>query len=154
MGNKAGGLTTILEKSLGAVAKSGTTPLMGVFDYAEPITTRGFAFVDTPGYDPVCVTGQVASGSTIVLFTTGRGSVFGYKPAPSIKVTSNTAIYEKMPDDMDFNAGQILDGADLHATAAALLDLTIAVASGQPSKSEAQGVGESEFVPWNLGGTL
>ena len=154
VGNKAGGLTTILEKSLGAVAKSGTTPLMGVFDYAEPITTRGFAFVDTPGYDPVCVTGQVASGSTIVLFTTGRGSVFGYKPAPSIKVTSNTAIYEKMPDDMDFNAGQILDGADLHATAAALLDLTIAVASGQQSKSEAQGVGESEFVPWNLGGTL
>lgn len=153
-GNKVGGLTTILEKSLGAVAKSGTSPLMGVFDYAEPITTRGFTFVDTPGYDPVCVTGQVASGCNLVLFTTGRGSVFGFKPAPSIKITSNTAVYEHMSDDMDFNAGKVLDGADLQATANELLDLMVAVASGQPSKSEAQGVGEAEFNPWNLGGTL
>ncbi len=153
-GNKVGGLTTILEKSLGAVAKSGSTPLMDVFDYGEPITTRGFSFVDTPGYDPVCVTGQVASGCNLVLFTTGRGSVFGYKPAPSIKIATNTAIYEHMIDDMDFNAGKVLDGGDMQTTADELLDLMIAVASGQPSKSEAQGVGESEFVPWSLGGTL
>jgi len=153
-GNKVGGLTTILEKSLGAVAKSGTSPLMGVYDYAEPVTTRGFAYVDTPGYDPVCVTGQVASGSTLVLFTTGRGSVFGFKPAPSIKITTNSEIYAHMIDDMDFDAGVVLHGADLHTTAEQLLDLAVAVASGQPTKSEAQGVGESEFIPWNLGGVL
>ncbi len=153
-GNKVGGLTTILEKSLGAVAKGGSTPLVDVYEYAEPITTRGFTFVDTPGYDPVSVTGQVASGCNIVLFTTGRGSVFGYKVAPSIKISTNTAIYEHMTDDMDFNAGKVLDGADMQATADDLLDLLIAVASGEQSKSEAQGVGESEFVPWNLGGTL
>lgn len=153
-GNKAGGLTTILEKSLGAVAKGGSTPLMDVFDYAAPITTRGFTFVDTPGYDPVCVTGQVASGCNVVLFTTGRGSVFGYKPAPSIKISTNTTIYDHMLDDMDFNAGQVLDGADMQAAADELFDLVIAVASGQPSKSEAQGVGADEFIPWNLGGTL
>jgi altronate hydrolase len=153
-GNKVGGLTTILEKSLGAVAKSGSTPLTAVYDYAEPITERGFVYVDTPGYDPVCVTGQVASGCTLVLFTTGRGSVFGYKPAPSIKITSNTAIYEHMLDDMDFNAGKVLDEGSLPQAARELLDFTIAVASGQPSKSEAQGVGEAEFTPWNLGSTL
>ena len=153
-GNKVGGLTTILEKSLGAVAKSGSTPLMGVYDYAEPIAERGFVYVDTPGYDPVCVTGQVASGCTLVLFTTGRGSVFGYKPAPSIKITSNTAVYEHMIDDMDFNAGKVLEGGDLQAAADELLDMVIAVASGEPSKSEAQGVGEAEFVPWNLGSVL
>ncbi len=154
VGNKAGGLTTILEKSLGAVAKSGSTPLMDVYDYAEPITSRGFVYVDTPGYDPVCVTGQVASGCNVVLFTTGRGSVFGYKPAPSIKITTNTAIYQHMIDDMDFNAGKVLDGAELQATADELLDLLIAVASGQPSKSEVQDNGAAQFVPRNLGGTL
>ena len=153
-GNKVGGLTTILEKSLGAVAKGGSTPLMDVYDYAESITTRGFTFVDTPGFDPVCVTGLVASGCNIVLFTTGRGSVFGYKPAPSIKVATNTAMYDHMIDDMDFNAGQVLDGADMQKAADDLLDLLIAVASGEPSKSEAQGVGADEFIPWNLGGTL
>jgi altronate hydrolase len=153
-GNKIGGLTTILEKSLGAVAKGGSTPLMGVFEYAEPITTRGFTFVDTPGFDPVCVTGLVASGCTVVLFTTGRGSVFGYKPAPSIKVATNTAMYDHMIDDMDFNAGQVLDGADMQKAADDLLDMVIAVASGESSKSEAQGVGADEFIPWNLGGTL
>ncbi len=153
-GNKVGGLTTILEKSLGAVAKSGSTPLMDVYDYAEPITTRGFTYVDTPGYDPVSVTGQVASGCNIVLFTTGRGSVFGFKPAPSIKIATNTSMYDHMTDDMDFNAGRVLEGADMRATADELLDLLIAVASGQQSKSEAQGVGEAEFLPWNLGGTL
>ncbi len=153
-GNKVGGLTTILEKSLGAVAKGGSSPLMGVFEYAEPVNVRGFSFVDTPGYDPVCVTGQVASGCTVVLFTTGRGSVFGYKPAPSIKITTNTTVYDHMIDDMDFNAGKVLDGADMQATADELFDLMVAVASGQQSKSEAQDVGESEFNPWNLGGTL
>jgi altronate hydrolase len=153
-GNKVGGLTTILEKSLGAVAKSGTSPLMGVYDYAAPVTQRGFVYVDTPGYDPVCVTGQVASGCNVVLFTTGRGSVFGFKPAPSIKITSNSAVYAQMPDDMDFNAGRILDGEDPRETAAALFDLMVAVASGQQTKSEAQGIGEFEYNPWNLGGTL
>ncbi|MBX3065296.1 MAG: altronate dehydratase [Anaerolineae bacterium] len=154
VGNKAGGLTTILEKSLGAVAKSGSSPLMGVFDYAEPVTVRGFSFVDTPGYDPVCVTGQVASGCNVVVFTTGRGSVFGFKPAPSIKVTSNSRIFNYMPEDMDYNAGKVLEGTDIQAAAAELLDLVIDVASGKQSLSEAQGVGESEFTPWNLGGTL
>jgi altronate dehydratase len=153
-GNKVGGLTNIIEKSLGAVAKGGTTPLMGVFDYAEPITVKGFTFVDTPGYDPVCVTGQVASGCNLVLFTTGRGSVFGFRPAPSIKITSNSATYAHMIDDMDFDAGGILRGDSLGQTAEALFDLVIAVASGQLTKSEAQGVGEMEFSPWNLGGTL
>jgi len=151
-GNKAGGLTTIYEKSLGAVAKGGSTPLMGVYEYAEPVTARGFTFIDSPGYDPVSVTGEVAGGCNIVLFTTGRGSTFGFKPAPSIKVVSNTETYEHMIDDMDVNAGKILDGADPKDVAAELLKLTIEVASGQPSKSEAQGVGESEFSPWMLGG--
>jgi altronate hydrolase len=153
-GNKAGGLTTIYEKALGAVAKGGSTPLMGVYDYAEPVTMRGLTFMNSPGYDPVAVTGQVAGGCNLVLFTTGRGSVFGFKPAPSIKVCSNSATYHRMADDMDFNAGKILEGTPLADGAAELLDLTIAVASGQLSKSEAQGVGEAEFIPWNLGGTL
>jgi altronate hydrolase len=154
VGNKVGGLTTIYEKSLGAIAKGGTTPLMGVYDYAERVTARGFTFMDTPGYDPVGVTGQVAGGSNLVLFTTGRGSVFGYKPAPSIKIATNTAIYERMIDDMDINAGSIIEDRDISDVADDLLDLVIRVASGEQSKSEAQGVGEDEFVPWNLGGTL
>jgi altronate hydrolase len=153
-GNKAGGLTTIYEKSLGAVAKGGTTPLMGVYEYAERVTARGFTFMDTPGYDPVSATGQVAGGCNLVVFTTGRGSVFGFKPAPSIKVCSNSATYERMSDDMDVNAGKVLEGMPMEQVAAELLDLMVAVASGQPSKSEAQGVGEAEFNPWNLGGVL
>ncbi len=153
-GNKAGGLTTIYEKSLGAVAKGGSTPLTGVYDYAEPVTARGFAFMDTPGYDPVSVTGMVAGGCNLVLFTTGRGSVFGFKPAPSIKICTNSITYDRMLEDMDLNAGRILDGVPPETVAAELLDLMIAVASGQPSKSEAQGVGEAEFNPWNFGGTL
>src|SRR5581483_162592 len=154
VGNKAGGLTTIYEKSLGAVAKGGSTPLTAVYDYAEPVTARGFTFMDSPGYDPVSVTGQVAGGCNLVLFMTGRGSVFGFKPAPSIKICTNTPTYEHMIDDMDLNAGRVLEGEDMAKVAADLLDLTIAVASGKPSKSEAQGVGEAEFNPWNLGGTL
>lgn len=153
-GNKLGGLTTIYEKSLGAAAKGGTTPLTGVYDYAEPVTARGFTFMDSPGYDPVSVTGQVAGGCNVVLFTTGRGSAFGFKPAPSIKVATNSAMYHHMEEDMDFNAGKVLEGVSMEQAANELLDIVVAVASGQPSKSEAQGVGESEFNPWNLGGTL
>ena len=153
-GNKAGGLTTIYEKSLGAVAKGGTTPLMDVYEYAEPVTTRGFTFMDTPGYDPVSATGQVAGGCNLVVFTTGRGSAFGFKPAPSVKLSTSTALYERMTDDMDFNAGSVLEGVPMQQAAGELLDLLIAVASGKPSKSEAQDVGEEEFVPWNLGGVL
>jgi altronate hydrolase len=153
-GNKAGGLTTIYEKALGAVAKGGSTPLMGVYDYAEPVSARGLTFMNTPGYDPVSVTGQVAGGCNLVLFTTGRGSVFGFKPAPSIKICSNSATYQRMSDDIDVNAGKVLEGVPMGDVAAELLDLVVAVASGQPSKSEAQGVGEAEFNPWNLGGIL
>jgi len=154
VGNKVGGLTTIYEKSLGAVAKGGNTPLMGVYDYSEPITARGFTFMDTPGYDPVGATGQVAGGCNLIVFTTGRGSCFGYKPAPSIKVASNTTMYNTMVDDMDLNAGKVIDGVPMEQVAAELVDLIVSVASGQQSKSEAQGVGEDEFIPWNLGGTL
>ncbi len=153
-GNKLGGLTTIYEKSLGAVAKGGSTPLTGVYDYAEPVTGRGFTFMDSPGYDPVAVTGQVAGGSNLVLFTTGRGSAFGFLPAPSIKLASNSALYQHMEEDMDFDAGRILDGLSMDDAAQELLDMMIVVASGTPSKSEALGVGEAEFNPWNLGGTL
>jgi len=150
-GNKAGGLTNIVEKSLGAVAKGGSTPLTGVYEYAEPVTERGLTFMDTPGNDPISVTGQVAGGSNLVLFTTGRGSVFGFKPSPSIKIATSTALYEHMLDDMDFGAGRVLEGASPIELAEALLDLVIAVASGTPSKSEAQGVGEREFSPWYYG---
>jgi altronate hydrolase len=154
VGNEAGGLTTIYEKSLGAVAKAGSTSLTGVYDYAEPVTARGFVFMNSPGYDPASVTGQVAGGCNLVLFTTGRGSVLGFKPAPSIKISATSALYERMVDDMDLNAGRVLEGADMEAVAAELLDLVVAVASGRPSKSEAQGVGEAEFCPWNVEGTL
>jgi altronate hydrolase len=129
-------------------------PLTGVYEYGEQVTARGFTFMDSPGYDPVSVTGQVAGGCNLILFTTGRGSVFGFKPAPSIKIVTNSDTYNRMVDDMDVNAGKVLDGVPMEEVAAELLDLTIAVASGQPSKSEVQGVGESEFSPWNLGGTL
>ena len=154
VGNEAGGLTTIYEKSLGAVAKAGSTPLTGVYDYAEPVTTRGLAFMNSPGYDPVSVTGQVAGGCNLVLFTTGRGSVFGSKPAPCLKVSTTSALYDRLVDDIDFDAGQALTGADLAGLAGELLDLTISVASGQPSKSETQGIGEAEFCPWDREGTL
>jgi altronate hydrolase len=153
-GNEAGGLTTIYEKALGGVAKGGSTPLADVYEYAEPVTARGLVFMNTPGYDPVSVTGQVAGGCNLVLFTTGRGSVFGFKPAPVIKISTNSTTYRRMADDMDLDAGRVLQGASLEELAAELLDLVVAVASGQPSKSEAQGVGEAEFSPWSLGGML
>ena len=149
-GNKAGGLTNICEKSLGAITKGGSTPLMDVYEYAQAIETQGFAFMDTPGYDPASVTGMVAGGSNLVLFTTGRGSVAGYKPAPVIKICTNTTTYRRMTEDMDWNAGAILDGdSNFESSTAGLLDLVIAAASGRPTKSEAFGMGEVEFVPWN-----
>ena len=153
-GNKAGGITTIYEKSLGALAKGGHTPLTAVTEYAEPVAARGLVFMDTPGYDPVSLTGQVAGGCNLALFSTGRGSGLGGKPAPVIKVCSNSATYGAMPDDIDFNAGVVLEGTDLHAAAADLLELVIRVASGAPTQSERQGFGDTAFIPWSLGGTL
>ncbi len=153
-GNKLGGLTTIYEKSLGAIAKGGSTPLNAVYKYAEQITERGLVVMDTPGYDPISVTGQVAGGSNIIVFTTGRGSCFGYKPAPSIKVASNTTLYENLRDDMDINAGVVLNGVSAQVVGMQILDEIIAVASGKQSKSEAQGIGDEEFAPWILGATM
>ena len=153
-GNKAGGLTTIYEKSLGAVAKAGNTPLVDVLAYAEAVRRPGFSFMDTPGYDPVGATGQAAGGCNLIVFTTGRGSCFGFKPAPSIKIASNSAMYERMTEDMDVNAGTILEGVPMQTVADEIFERILAVASGAQSKSEAQGVGEDEFQPWNLGGVL
>jgi altronate hydrolase len=154
-GNKKGGLTTILEKSLGAAAKGGTSPLTGVYKYAEPVTARGFTFMDSPGYDPASVTGQIAGGCTIVVFTTGRGSAFGSKPAPTIKVATNSEMYGRMRDDMDVNAGDMLtDGVSLEQKGREIYDLILRVASGEESKSEAQGLGDHEFVPWQIGAVM
>ncbi len=154
-GNKAGGLTTILEKSLGAMAKAGSTNLVDVVRYAEPVTARGFVFMDTPGYDPVAATGQVAGGANLVCFTTGRGSVFGCKPSPSIKLATNTPMFERMEDDMDINCGTILDGAEsVQDCGAAHLRAMLRVASGERTKSEAFDSGGSEFAPWVLGATM
>jgi altronate hydrolase len=154
-GNKAGGLTTILEKSLGAVAKGGTTGLMGVYEYAKPVTAKGFVFMDTPGYDPVSATGQVAGGANMICFTTGRGSVYGCKPAPSLKLATNTPMYERMEDDMDINCGAILDGAmTVQEAGEKIFRLILATASGEPSKSEKHGFGQDEFVPWQLGAVM
>ena len=154
-GNKKGGLTTILEKSLGAVAKGGTTGLMGVYEYAEPVTARGMVFMDTPGYDPVSATGQVAGGANMICFTTGRGSVYGCKPSPSLKLATNTPLYERMEDDMDINCGAILDGGmTVDEAGEKIFRLILATASGEPSKSERHGFGADEFVPWQLGATV
>jgi altronate hydrolase len=153
-GNKLGGLTTIYEKSLGAIAKSGTTPMTDVVGYAERIKTRGFVHMDTPGFDPVSVTGQVAGGCNLVVFTTGRGSVFGCRPSPTIKVATNTAMYERMRNDMDVNAGSIVEGATLDEVGNEIFELMLDVASGTKTKSERHGIGEEEFNPWILGATL
>jgi altronate hydrolase len=153
-GNKAGGLTTIYEKSLGAVAKGGSLPLQAVYEYAEPIADHGFTFMDTPGYDPVSATGQVAGGCNIVAFTTGRGSCFGFKPAPSIKIATNSATYERMRGDMDINAGRVLEGTSVEEVGREIFEKIVAVASGELSLSEAQGIGEEEFNPWILGATM
>jgi len=154
-GNKAGGLTTILEKSLGAVAKGGTTNLVEVYRYAEPITAKGFVFMDTPGYDPVSATGQVAGGANLICFTTGRGSVFGCKPAPSLKLATNTPLYRRMSDDMDINCGPIADGeASVAEIGRQIFYLVLATASGRKTKSEELGIGEEEFTPWQLGAVM
>jgi altronate hydrolase len=153
-GNKLGGLTTILEKSLGAAAKGGTTTLNAVYHYADPVTEKGFVFMDTPGYDPVAATGQVAGGANILAFTTGRGSAYGCKPTPSIKLATNTPMYEKMIDDMDINCGDILDGVTLQEKGEEIFREILAVASGKKTKSEELGYGDNEFVPWQIGATM
>ncbi|MFO1067673.1 MAG: altronate dehydratase family protein [Geminicoccaceae bacterium] len=154
-GNKKGGLTTILEKSLGAAAKGGTTNLTGVYKYAEPITTRGFVYMDSPGYDPASATGQVASGGNMIVFTTGRGSCFGFKPVPSLKLATNTAMYNRMHEDMDLNCGTIIDGEEtIEQVGRKIFDLVLKTASGEQSKSEALGMGDNEFVPWQIGAVM
>ncbi len=153
-GNKEGGLTTIYEKSLGAVAKGGSTALVDVVGYAEPVRAKGLVVMDTPGYDPVSMTGIVAGGANVLVFTTGRGSVFGCKPAPSIKVATNTPLYEHMTDDMDVNAGVILEGTPVEAVGREIFEEILAVAGGKKTKSEINGVGEEEFAPWSIGPTL
>jgi len=151
-GNKAGGLTTILEKSMGAVAKAGQADLQAVYEYAEPVTDHGLVFMDTPGYDPVSVTGIVAGGATVVCFTTGRGSVFGCRPTPSVKLATNTEMYQRMAGDMDLNCGRVADGtAVLSQVGDEIFELIIAVASGRQTVSEELGIGQEEFVPWQLG---
>jgi len=154
-GNKAGGLTTILEKSLGAIAKSGTTNLVDVYEYAQPITAQGFVYMDTPGYDPVSATGQVAGGANLICFTTGRGSAYGCAPSPSIKLATNTALWQRQEDDMDINCGGVVDGAEtVQQAGERIFQLMIATASGQHTKSEQHGYGQNEFVPWQLGAVM
>ena len=154
-GNKAGGLTTILEKSLGAAAKGGTTNLVDVYPYAEKITEKGFVFMDTPGYDPASITGMVAGGANIACFTTGRGSVFGCKPTPCLKLATNTTMFDRMAGDMDINCGRIVDGeATIQEMGQNIFDLIASTASGELSKSEKLGIGSDEFVPWTVGAIL
>lgn len=154
-GNKRGGLTTILEKSLGAVAKGGSAPLEDVYLFAEPVTKKGFVFMDSPGYDPCSVTGQIASGANLIVFTTGRGSVSGYKPVPCIKVATNTPMFRHMEEDMDLNTGDIIeDGVTLEAKGREMFEQFIRVASGEVTKSEALGFGGAEFVPWQIGAVM
>ena len=153
-GNKAGGLTTILEKSLGATAKGGSTTLRGVYHYAEQVDAKGFCFMDTPGYDPVSVTGQVAGGCNIVTFTTGRGSAYGCKPSPSIKLATNSDMFHRMSEDMDINCGDVLDGISLEDKGREIFEHILRVASGEHSKSEALGYGDNEFVPWQVGAVM
>jgi len=148
VGNKNGGLTTIYEKSLGAIAKAGTSPLMAVYKYAEPITQKGFVIMDSPGFDPASITGKVASGAQVVVFTTGRGSCFGCKPSPTIKIATNTPMFNRMQEDMDINAGVILEGHSVESVGHDIFERIIATASGQQTLSEAQGIGDEEFCPW------
>jgi altronate hydrolase len=154
-GNKAGGLTTILEKSLGAVAKGGTTNLVEVYEYAQPVIARGFVYMDTPGFDPVSATGQVAGGANLVCFTTGRGSAYGCKPAPSLKLATNSALYARQEEDMDFNCGTIVDGTESVAESGRkFFELILKTASGEKTKSEQWGYGDDEFAPWVVGATM
>jgi altronate hydrolase len=154
-GNKAGGLTTILEKSLGAVAKGGTSNLQAVYEYAETVKDHGFVYMDTPGYDPVSATGQVAGGANLICFTTGRGSAYGCAPSPSLKLSTNTALWRKQEDDMDINCGEIIDGSSTIAEMGQrIFELVLATASGAKSKSELHGYGQNEFVPWQVGAVM
>ena len=153
-GNKAGGLTTILEKSLGAAAKGGTTTLKGVYEYAEKVDAKGFVFMDTPGYDPVSATGQVAGGANVLAFTTGRGSAYGCKPTPSLKLATNSEIYRRMMEDMDINCGDVVDGVSIEDKGREIFDKVLAVASGERTKSEELGYGDNEFVPWQVGAVM
>jgi altronate hydrolase len=154
-GNKAGGLTTILEKSLGAVAKGGTTNLVDVYEYAQAVERKGFVFMDTPGYDPVSATGQVAGGANLIVFTTGRGSAYGCAPAPSIKLATNTELWRRQEEDLDINCGGIADGDDtIEAAGARIFEMMLATASGAQTKSERHGYGQQEFVPWQIGATM
>ena len=154
-GNKAGGLTTILEKSLGAVAKGGTSNLQAVYEYAEPVKAHGFVYMDTPGYDPVSATGQVAGGANLICFTTGRGSAYGCAPSPSLKLATNTALWQRQEEDMDINCGEIIDGTcDVAAMGERIFRLVLATASGEATKSERHGYGQNEFVPWQIGAVM
>jgi altronate hydrolase len=154
-GNKAGGLTTILEKSLGAVAKGGTTNLVDVYEYAEPVTAKGFVYMDTPGYDPVSATGQVAGGANLICFTTGRGSAYGCAPAPSLKLSTNTQLWVRQQEDIDLNCGEIADGTThVDEVAARLFQLILDTCSGERTKSEQHGYGQNEFIPWYLGAVM
>ncbi|MFN5064108.1 MAG: UxaA family hydrolase [Pseudomonadota bacterium] len=154
-GNKEGGLTTILEKSLGAAMKGGSTALNAVYDYGQQVDQhKGFVFMDTPGLDPTSVTGLLAGGANMIVFTTGRGSCFGSKPAPTVKVATNSTMYQRMIDDMDINAGCIIEGTPRSEVARELFEQIIAVASGAKSKSEAFGYGDEEFAPWDIGPTM
>ena len=154
-GNKAGGLTTILEKSLGAIAKSGTTNLVDVYEYAQPVTAKGLVFMDTPGYDPVSATGQVAGGANLICFTTGRGSAYGCAPSPSLKLSTNTELWRKQEDDIDINCGEVIDGsASVDEMGERIFQLMLHTASGAKTKSEVHGYGQNEFVPWQLGATM
>jgi len=154
-GNKAGGITTILEKSLGAVAKGGSTGLMAVYEYAQPVKTQGLVFMDTPGYDPVSATGQVAGGANLICFTTGRGSTYGCKPTPSLKLATHTALFEHMRLDMDFDAGTVIEGTQtIEQAGQQLFALMLATASGESTSSERNGLGDNEFVPWQLGAVM
>jgi len=153
-GNKQGGLTTILEKSLGAVAKGGTSTLRGVYRYAERIERKGFVYMDTPGYDPVAATGQVAGGANILCFTTGRGSAYGCKPTPSIKLATNSDLYRRMEEDMDINCGDIIDGVSIEEKGREIFQVILDIASGRRSKSELLGYGRNEFVPWQIGAVM
>ena len=154
-GNKAGGLTTILEKSLGAVAKGGTSNLEAVYEYAEPVKDHGFVYMDTPGYDPVSATGQVAGGANIICFTTGRGSAYGCAPSPSLKLATNSALWQRQEEDMDINCGEIIDGGvTVQEMGQRIFEMVLATASGEPSKSEKHGYGQNEFVPWQVGAVM
>jgi altronate hydrolase len=154
-GNKEGGLTNILEKSLGAVAKGGTTNLQAVYEYAQQVDKHGFVYMDTPGYDPVSATGQVAGGANMICFTTGRGSAYGCAPSPSLKLATNTALWQRQEEDMDINCGEIIDGrCSIQEMGERIFRLVLATASGEPSKSEQHGYGQNEFVPWQIGAVM